>query len=200
MGSGVDVRGAAAHMWHRGRCTWRAHLRGCVHRRPTDTADVRLHDMRGHRGPRRRRGGEAGCFMPAGHRLQRPRVRFAPFTCAIRPWVAWAPRTLVGLWWRVTPGATLVRVRPSGCFVMRCRRVNERRSGDGVSRLRHRGAMRGACFLKRSPPTSPPPAVAPWLCACDSPRRDKSRSARWRRRPAAVPWPGSARHRWCRRA
>ena len=73
MGSGVDVRGAAAHMWHRGRCTWRAHLRVCVHRRPTDTADVRLRDMRGHRGPRRRRGGEAGCFMPAGHRLQRPR-------------------------------------------------------------------------------------------------------------------------------
>ena len=70
-GSGVDMRGAAATRGHRGRCTWRAHLRVRVHRRATATADVRLRDMRGHRGPRRRCGGEAGCFMPAGHRLLR---------------------------------------------------------------------------------------------------------------------------------
>jgi hypothetical protein len=70
-GSGVDMRGAASTRWHRGRCTRRAHLRVRVHRRATETADVRLRDTRGHRGPGRRCGGEAGCFMPAGHRLLR---------------------------------------------------------------------------------------------------------------------------------
>jgi hypothetical protein len=39
-GSGVDVGAAAATLRHRGRCAW--HLRLCVHRRATDTADIRL--------------------------------------------------------------------------------------------------------------------------------------------------------------
>src|SRR6266851_9483171 len=70
-GSGVDVRGGAAtHMGHRGRCTRRAHLRVRV-QRATATADVRLRNMRGHRGPGRRCGGEAGCLLPAGYRLLR---------------------------------------------------------------------------------------------------------------------------------
>src|SRR5882757_8025937 len=75
-GSCVDVSAAAAataatHVWHRGRCAWRAHLRAGVHRRTADAAGIRLRDMRRHRGPRRRCGGEAGSFMPAGHRLRR---------------------------------------------------------------------------------------------------------------------------------
>jgi hypothetical protein len=71
-GSGVDARRAAAtHMRHRGRCAWRAHLCASVHRRAADTADVRLRDTRRYRRPRCRRGGEAGRFMPAGHRLLR---------------------------------------------------------------------------------------------------------------------------------
>jgi hypothetical protein len=64
-GSGVDVRGAAAHVGHRGR---RAHLRARVHRRPTDAADVRLCDMCRHRGAGDRRSGEPTGFRPAGHR------------------------------------------------------------------------------------------------------------------------------------
>jgi len=51
-------------------------------------------------------------------------------------------------------------------------------------------------FSQTMPTEAPATGDASWPCVCERRRRDKSRSPRWHRRPAALSWPGLVRHRW----